>query len=105
MSNFDQIKSELAALLVDQAKAAGKDLKADLDAVRVYAAARLAHLATCVGQPGYQEAVIAEANNIAMEAAITAIDQAEAADARLVGIVQGALAVGGKVLATAVIAI
>ena len=55
------------------------------------------------GQPGYQEALIAEANNVAMEAAITAIDQAEAADARLVGIVQGVLAVGAKVLAAAVV--
>lgn len=98
MSNVDQLKSQLATLLVDQATSAGKELKADLEAVRVYAAARLAHLATCVGQPGYQEAVVAEANNIAMEAAIAAIDQADATDARLVGIVQGALAVGAKAI-------
>lgn len=103
MADLDQLKNELTALLVDQAKAAGKELKADLESVRAYAAARLAHLVTCVGQPGYQEALIAEANNVAMEAAITAIDQAEAADARLVGIVQGVLAVGAKVLAAAVV--
>ncbi len=102
MTALDTLKHELADLLIEQAKGAGVDLKESLDGVRVYAAERMAHLATCVGEPGYQEAVIAEAQNVAMEAAIRAIDQAAAADARLLGIIQGALAIGSKVLVAAV---
>lgn len=102
MAAIDTLKNELADLLIQQAKGAGVELKADLESVRVYAAARMAHLATCVGQPGYQDAVLAEAQNIAMEAAIKALDQAAAADARLLGIVQGALAIGSKALIAAI---
>lgn len=98
MSNLDTIKNELAAMVIDQAKGAGVELKADLDGVRAYAAERMTHLSSCVGQPGYIEAVQAEAQNVAMEAAIRAIDQADSADARLVAIVQGALAVGAKAI-------
>lgn len=101
-SSLDTIKTELSAMLIEQLKATGSSLKDDLDSVRAYAAERMAHLATCVGQPGYLEAVEAEAQNVAMEAAARAIDQADAADARAVAIIQGALAIGSKALTLAV---
>lgn len=94
-----QLGQDLADMLVAQAHQAGSDLRIDLESVRAYAAERMAHLATCVGQPGYFEAVEAEAHSVALEAAGRAIDQADASDARLVGIIQGALTVGAKAIA------
>lgn len=97
-NSLDTIKNDFAAMLIEQLKSAGSSLKDDLEAVRAYAAERMAHLAKCVGEPGYLEAVKAEAQNVAMEAAARAIDQADATDARLLGIIQGALAIASKAL-------
>lgn len=62
--------------------------------VAAYAAQRAAHLATIFGEPGFDEAVKAEIQNVALEAGIAAVDSADAADARIVGIITGALKVG-----------
>lgn len=97
-----EIGKDLADMLVEQARDAGVELKEDIESVRAYAAERMAHLATCVGQPGYLEAVRAEAESVALESAGRAIDQADASDARLVSIIQGALAVGAKAISIAV---
>lgn len=99
---FKKIGQEFVDLAISQAREAGLELKGNLESVRVYAAGRLAHLATCVGQPGYAEAVKAEANNVAMEAAAAAIDSADQVDARLVSLFSGALAVGAKALTVAI---
>ena len=77
------------------------DLESTVDGVAAYAAQRMAVLATLVGQPGYEEAVIAERDNVAMFAGIGAVDTADAAAQRLLGIVQGVLSLGAQLLANA----
>lgn len=46
------------------------------DSVAVYAAARAAHLAGIVGQPGFDEAVAAERDAVALYAGVYATDAA-----------------------------
>ena len=97
-----EIGQDFVDLAISQAKDAGLALRDDLEAVRIYAAERLAHLASCVGQPGYAEAVSIEANNVAMQAAIKSIDAADEVDARIIALLSGALAVGAKAISIAV---
>jgi transcriptional regulator GlxA family with amidase domain len=59
--------------------------------VATYMAATAARLATLIGLPGYEDAVIAARNNVALYAAIKATERADAAHERVVGIIQGAL--------------
>lgn len=94
------IAQEFVDLLKTNAVEAGKNLADDLNAVRDYAATRMAHLSTIAAEPGFRQALIAERDNVALMAAGRAIDEGDAFDARLVGIVEGALAVGAKALAT-----
>lgn len=79
----------------DLLRAALRETRADLsinaDELILYTAERAAHLTTLLGQPGFQRAVVAERNNVAMRAGLDATLQAEAADARLVGVIQGVL--------------
>lgn len=88
--------------LVDALKAAavrlGKDLKGDTDELRTYAAERMLHLSGVVGQPGYQEALVAERDNVALKAGLLAVEAADRADAELVGIITGAMGVGARAL-------
>lgn len=91
--------NELGKLLSDAVKETGQDLKGDLQVVTAYAAERTAVLATLVGQPGFEEAVRAERDNVALKAGIASVAAADAFDQRVVGIIQGALFIGAKALA------
>lgn len=93
------IAQEFVDLLKTNAVEAGKNLADDLNAVREYAAARMAHLSTIAAEPGFRQALIAERDSLALMAAGRAIDEGDAFDARLIGIVEGALAIGSKALA------
>lgn len=79
------------ALLQDAAREMGRDL-GDLSAVRAYAAQRALHLSTLVDQPGYELAIRAERNNVAAELGLDVTASADKFDQRLVGLIQGALA-------------
>lgn len=95
------VGDELERLLKDAAKETGRDLQFNTVAVAAYAAERTAYLSTLVGQPGFEEAVRAERDNVALKAGLTAVATADAADARLIGIIQGVLFLGARSLATA----
>lgn len=77
----------------------GIQLTADTDELRQYAAARMLHLSAIVDEPGYTEALVAEGMNVALKAAGTAVDAADAVDRELLGFVTGALAIGARALA------
>lgn len=96
--NAQKIGDELAGLLETNAIEGGASLRADAKAVAAYASERLAHLKSISGQAGFREAVKAEADNIALFAAKRAIDAGKAIDARIVGIIDGALTIGLKAL-------
>jgi hypothetical protein len=87
------IGEALAELLKQHAEETSTSIKGDLQQIAAYANQRLAHLRSIVNEPGYRRAVIAERDSIALQAAGRAIDQADAADARLVGIIDGAISI------------
>ena len=95
------VKHELEALLTDAIAETGASLQQGAAELAAYAAERAAHLATLVDDPGFQEAVRAERDAVALKAGITAVQQADAADARIVGVIQGALALAANLLAVA----
>ena len=78
-------------VLRDALKETGQDLSSAGTELRLYAAERTAHLSLLAGQPGFSLAAQAEAQNIAMKAAQLAVVKADAIDARVVSVVQGAL--------------
>lgn len=58
----------------------GQNLGEKADSVAAYAAARADHLALTIGQPGYDQAVAAETQNVALQAGIAVVDGADQAD-------------------------
>lgn len=90
---------EFMGVLMSGLEETGVDLQADLADVRLYASEQLAVLALAVGEPGYAAAVIAARDNVLMKMGLSVVSAADAADNRIIGIVQGALALGAKVIA------
>ena len=80
-------------------KETGRKIDVDLEEVRVYAASQMTQLALAVGEPGYDRAVIAARDNVAMKAGLLAVAHADAIDSRIVGVIQGSLFVGARILA------
>lgn len=89
----------VANILSDALKATGQDAKAASQELRDYAAQALVRLAAAVGQPGYTEAVQAEADNVALKAAQELIGTADKFDARILGILVSSLDLGAKLVA------
>lgn len=93
------MQSEFLQLIDSALQETGVSLKASSAEVAVYAAGRAAFLSTIIGQPGFEQAVIAERDNVALFAGIAAVNQAVAVQARIVGVIQGALFMGAQALA------
>lgn len=93
------MEQDLFDLLESAVAETGRELGDSLESIRTYAAEQMAQLALGVGQPGFQEAVQAARDNVALRAALDLTANADAADARIVGILQGALAIGARALA------
>lgn len=90
--------SLLGDLLEETAKEIGRELRGDMKSVRAYAAQRMAHLATGIGEPGYTEALKAERDAILLKAAGKAVKNADAVDRRFHMIVETALTIGSRAL-------
>lgn len=95
---MSEIAQEFELLLVTSAQRLGKSLGANLNEVREYASVRMQHLSTILGEPGYEEALIAERDSVAMMAGLHAVNAGDSADAEIRGIIAGALAIGAKAL-------
>lgn len=96
----------MLALLKDVIDESGLELvSGGADEIAQYTSDRAAHLSLIVGQPGFEEAVRAERDNVMLMAASTIVRRGDAADAllreRLLGLVQGGLAIGAKLLTVA----
>lgn len=96
--NANTLGQEFLELLTQNAVEAGRELTSDLNEISDYAAARMQHLSTLVGQPGWREALVAERDNVALKAAGRAIDRGDAFDSRILSITEGALAIGARAL-------
>jgi hypothetical protein len=76
----------------------GFDLKNKASEVKMYAAQSMARLATLVGQPGYEMAVEAERDIVAIKVGMKVLADAKKTDAVAVGIIEGALRMGAGLL-------
>ena len=84
-------------LLQDAATRLGKSIE-DIEAVKVYAAQRMFHLSTIIGQPGFDRALIAERDSVVLMSGIAAVAAADAADRELIGFITGILGLGAAAL-------
>lgn len=86
--------------LLDAAvKETGAKLKEAPAVLAGYMAERAAHLSTISHEPGFEKAVRAERNNVALRAGIEAHNTASLMDHQLLGLIQGALRVAAVALA------
>jgi hypothetical protein len=88
MSKQEAFKQQLEAVL----RETGGQLKRSTAEVAAYAAERAAHLARIVGQPGFEEAVKAERDSVALYSGVNVTNNADAADNRIIGLIQGSIA-------------
>lgn len=87
--NSDQFRAGLQAAL----RPLGDMLKKQPAEVATYADDKRAELARAVGQPGFEEAVSAAVDDIALFGAGRAVDMGDACDAEMIGVLHGALSV------------
>ena len=76
----------------------GVTVKVDAKALATYTAQRVAHLGTLVGKPGFEDAVVAERDSLALRAGVLAVKAADVVDSRIVGLIQAALSIGARAL-------
>ena len=98
MANLTEIARDVQALLQGSLRELQADLQVDLADLATYTAQRTAHLSTIVGLPGFEEAVIAERDAIALRAGINAVNAADKVDARLIGLLHGVLFLGARLV-------
>ena len=93
------VEVDLLRLILDGVKETGVNLKISAAALALYTTERAAALSLAIGQPGFEEAVRAERDNVALKGGISAVLQGDAADARFVGLIQGALGLAARAIA------
>lgn len=98
---MSDVTEDIRTLLDDAVSETDRSLAQSTANVAGYAAERAAHLERAVGQPGFAEAVRAERDAVALYAGLAAVGEADAVDDHLLGIVQGALALGARALRVA----
>jgi hypothetical protein len=77
----------------------GTELEEAHDTIATYMSERAMHLSTIVAEPGFDQAVTAERNNVALRAGLAVDDAANAIDQQLVGMIAGALRFAAVALA------
>lgn len=85
-------------LLEAAVKETGAKLKEKPALLASYMAERAAHLSTIAHEPGFEKAVRAERNNVALRAGIEAHNSASMIDWQIIGLIQGALRVAAVAL-------
>ena len=91
------LAQELEQLLIAAAERLGRTLESS--DLRNYISERMLHLSNIVAEPGYMEALIAERDNVALQAGLELVDAADAADRELIGLISGGLALGARAIA------
>lgn len=91
-------KQEFADLLEAAVEETGVALGASRAELAAYMAERAAHLSLIVHEPGFDQALMAERNNVALRAGLEMSDQARAVDQKIVGIIGGALRIAAAAL-------
>ncbi len=78
-----QLWDETLAELRREAEELGTELGVAVDDAGAYAAERTRHLSLVVGEPGFASALAVERDNIALYAALAAVEQGDALDERM----------------------
>jgi len=90
------LADDILVQLKAQAAEVGQDLADTGEALAVYTAERLDHLALIAGEAGFEEAVVAERDNVALKATTDAVTEADAIDARVMAVLRGGLALAAR---------
>ena len=87
---------EVLNLLEEAANELGKEIDVDAVAQAIKDQGRL--LAKAIKEPGYRRALKSARNIVALAGGIDIVEAADAADARLLGIIEGALGITARIL-------
>ncbi len=93
------MENQFKEMLRAAAAETGLQLQDNLDEVALYASERVAILAMLVGQDGYDQAVIAERDNVALKMALASVAQSDAMRDKFTGLLQGALFMAAGLIA------
>lgn len=89
---------EFKGLLTDTFESVGREFTGDLEELASYMTERAEHLAAISHEPGFNEAVLVERDNVAVKAGILASRAADLADQRIIGVIQGAIRIAAVAL-------
>ena len=98
MSDKQQIQADFQQLLQQAAQEQGRQFQQSTATLAAFAAERSADLALITGEAGFGEAVESAARSVLLQMGIEAIESADAADARVVGLIHGALTFAARAL-------
>jgi len=90
---------DLADIIIDNAAAVGVSLGAAASELAEYAAHRADALSLAVGEPGFDQALEAERDNVALKAAAGAVEQADQVDSRVLATIARSLRIAAVGLA------
>lgn len=90
---------EMIRVIEQAAFRLGRDVETYGSELKDYAATRMEFLSTILDEPGFDEALEAERDNVVLKMALGIVDGADAADAELLGVVAGTLSMGARLLA------
>lgn len=93
MTMANDVAKQLESMIADALKETGAQASMSAKDMAVEVQASAARLSGAVGQAGYDEALRAERDTLALKAGLKLVTAADAADARVVGIVQGAIGI------------
>lgn len=85
----------LRETITDAARRLGVELHGSADKFHELGATLILNLELAFGEPGYDEALLAARDILALEAGINAVDMGDAAAAELKGVIFGFLAAAG----------
>lgn len=94
------ITDSFLQLLEQAAEDTGADLKGRAAELATYASTRAQHLSTLVGDPQFPRALADERDNFVLKCGVSAVNAGDSTDNRIRGIVQGALGMAARLLAT-----
>lgn len=86
-------------VLKDALEETGAELGVSAHDLALYMTERSLHLSTIAHEPGFDQALRAERNNVALRAGLELDDNATTFDAQIIGIIQGGLALAAAALA------
>lgn len=87
---------DIVAQLQAEAKALGAALTSEIEGLAAYAAGRADHLSFAIGEPGFEDALRAERDALALRASLGAVARADEIDARILAVTQGSLALAAR---------